>query len=211
MEGHVDSVDSVDSVDNISVNRIWMLPLLERLASLPQTDQVRVIAIDGRAASGKSTMAAQLADILGAGVVHMDDFFLPAELRTEERLCSPGGNVHIERFQQDVLPCLASSNAFSYDVFDCARMTLSSKRAVAASPYRVVEGAYCCHPALGDYMDIRVFSDITPETQAKRIRARNGEDAAKAFVSRWIPMEEAYFAAFGIREKADVVLGGNGA
>lgn len=195
-----------DNVDNMSANRIRALPLLELLSSLPKTDKVCVIAIDGRAASGKTTMAAHLSGILGAGVVHMDDFFLPAQLRTKKRLSSPGGNVHYERFAAEVLPRLSSSEAFSYEVFDCAKMALSGARAVAASRYRVVEGAYSCHPAFGNYMDIRVFSDIDPEEQINRIRARNGEEAAKIFASRWIPMEEKYFAAFGIKEKADFVL-----
>jgi uridine kinase len=189
----------------MSANRTRVLPLLELLSSLPKTDKVCVIAIDGRAASGKTTLAAHLAAILGAGIVHMDDFFLPAQLRTKERLSSPGGNVHYERFAAEILPCLSSSGAFSYGIFDCAKMALGGERAVAASRYRVVEGAYACHPAFGNYMDIRVFSNIDTEEQIKRIRARNGE-AAKVFASRWIPMEEKYFAAFGIKEKADFVL-----
>lgn len=35
-----------------------------------------VIAIDGMAASGKSTLAARLAEELDGCVIHMDDFFL---------------------------------------------------------------------------------------------------------------------------------------
>ena len=56
-----------------------------------QKDGPVVIALDGRAASGKSTAAAILSEALGAGVVAMDDFFLPPELRTPERLSQPGG------------------------------------------------------------------------------------------------------------------------
>lgn len=190
----------------MSANHIRALPLLELLSSLPKTDKVCVIAIDGRAASGKTTLTAHLSAILGAGIVHMDDFFLPAQLRTKERLSSPGGNVHYERFAAEILPCLSSSEAFSYGIFDCAKMALGGERAVAASRYRVVEGAYACHPAFGAYADVRAFSDIDPEAQAARIKKRNGEEAAKIFASRWIPMEEAYFAAFGIKEKADFVL-----
>lgn len=49
-----------------------------------------VIAMDGRAAAGKTTLAEELAVTLGGAVVHMDDFFLPGELRTPERLAAPG-------------------------------------------------------------------------------------------------------------------------
>ena len=71
-----------------------------------------VIAVDGRAAAGKTTFAEELAVTLGGAVVHMDDFFLPGELRTPERLAAPGGNVHAERFAEEVLPFLRRGAAF---------------------------------------------------------------------------------------------------
>lgn len=183
-----------------------LFPLLVRMAAFSETGEAKVVAVDGRAASGKTTLAARLAAVAGAGVAHMDDFFLPPELRTKERLALPGGNAHYERFLAEVLPRLRSKEAFSYGVFDCGKMALSGRREVAAAPWRVVEGAYCCHPRLGDYADIQVFSDIDKEEQLARVRAREGKEGALAYLSRWIPLEEAYFAAFGIRERADIVL-----
>ena len=50
-----------------------------------------VIAIDGRAGAGKTTFANELADLLCGEIVPMDHFFLPPELRTEERLAEAGG------------------------------------------------------------------------------------------------------------------------
>lgn len=185
---------------------VRLLPLMERLAALPEGTGARVAAIDGRAASGKTTAAGQLAAVLGAGVIHMDDFFLPPGLRTAERLARPGGNVHAERFLREVLPCLSGGEAFSYRRFDCERMAYGEAALIPAGSWRIVEGAYSCHPAFGAYMGIRVFSDIAPAEQMRRIRRRDGEEAAAVFAARWIPMEEAYIRAFGIREKADVVI-----
>lgn len=181
-----------------------LFPLLGRMNALE--GDAKAVALDGRCASGKSSMARDLAVIAGAGVVHMDDFFLPPELRTAERLAAPGGNAHFERFREEVLSRLNSHEAFSYRIFDCGTMDYAGLREVAASPYRVVEGAYCCHPALGEYMALRAFSDVDPAAQLARIGERDGANAARTFAQRWIPMEEAYFAAFRIRERADVVL-----
>lgn len=165
-----------------------------------------VVAIDGRCASGKTTLAEQLAVVTGAGVVHMDDFFLPPELRTAKRLQEPGGNVHYERFQQEVLPALERGEDFSYRCFDCSRMTYGQERQVSGTGIVVVEGAYSCHPKLGEYMTVRVFSDVEGQEQQKRIAARDGEEALAAFRERWIPMEENYFKVYRIRERAEVVL-----
>lgn len=180
-----------------------ILPLLQRLNTQPD---VRVIAIDGRAASGKSTKADLLSSILKAPVIHMDDFFLPPALRTEERLAQPGGNVHYERFAEEVLPSLRTGNAFAYRVFDCSRMDFGCSRDIPAAPVRIVEGSYSHHPALGDYADLKVFSSVDADEQMARILRRNGERMAEMFRTRWIPMEECYFNHFDIRSKADLVL-----
>ena len=163
-----------------------------------------VIAIDGRAGSGKSMLADGLAQALGAGVVRMDDFFLPAGLRTPERLAEPGGNLHRERFIQEVLPHLNSGAEFSYRTFDCGAMALGGVRTVAASPWRVVEGSYSHHPAFGDYADLTVFSHVEPEEQMARIRRRSGPELASRFQTLWIPMEEAYFAHCKIEPRAQL-------
>ena len=185
------------------VNRYFacILPILKRL----QKD-VRVIAIDGRAASGKTTRAALLSAVLDAPVIHMDDFFLPSALRTQERLAQPGGNVHYERFAAEVLPHLASGEAFAYRVFDCRCMDFHGLREIPATPLRIVEGSYAHHPALGSYADLRVFTSLPPEEQLHRIRLRNGDEMAEMFRTRWIPMEEAYFSHYAIPEGADLLL-----
>lgn len=178
---------------------IRLLPILEAIAKLPQ-NKIHTIAIDGRCASGKTTMASMLANVLNAGVIHMDDFFLPLELRTEERFATPGGNVHYERVRDEVLPKLKAADAFSYQRFDCSKMTLGDFVPVIGSNYYIMEGAYSCHSALGDYMSLKVFSDVEEVEQLERIRRRDGEEMLENFQKRWIPMEEAYFESLGKQE-----------
>lgn len=163
-----------------------------------------IVAIDGRCASGKSTMARILSEVTGAGVVHMDDFFLPMELRTKERLAEPGGNVHYERFMEEVLPFLKEKGEFSYRRFDCSKMQPGENHLVADSLYRVVEGAYSHHPLFGEYADLKVFSRIEPEEQLVRIAARDGEAVLAMFRECWIPMEEKYFSTYQTKEKSDL-------
>lgn len=187
-----------------------LLPVLETLAALPSHSGARVIAIDGRAAAGKSTAAGLLAAALGAGVAHMDDFFLPPALRTPERLAEPGGNVHYERFAAEVLPHLAGGGGFRYRRFDCTAMAFGALRDVPAGAWRIVEGAYSHHPRLGAYADLRAFFDVSPDEQRRRILARDGAAAWESFAARWIPMEERYLAAFAVREHAHVVVAAGG-
>ncbi len=187
------------------VQFLRLLPILKKVAEQDR-EETFVIAIDGRAASGKTTISQQLKTILQAEVVQMDDFFLPMELRTAERFAEPGGNVHYERFAAEVLPYLSEKEPFAYRIFDCGIMDLKGERMVQAAKYRIVEGSYSCHPVFGNYADLTIFSDIDPKTQLERIRGRNGDAMAEMFRSRWIPLEEAYFVAYEIRKNADLCL-----
>ena len=183
-----------------------ILPVLMRLPALTKAGRPVILALDGRAASGKTTAADLLCTVTGASVIRMDDFFLPPALRTAERFATPGGNVHYERFCEEILPRIALPDAFSYRVFDCSIMDLRGERTVEASSIRLVEGSYSHHPAFGSYADLRIFSDVSPEEQMRRIRLRNGEFLARRFEKEWIPMEEAYFDHYHIRDTADICL-----
>lgn len=201
---HSDAYRAAESPAYRIVDRRFLplLPILERIAET----RPRVLALEGRAAAGKSTAAEQLSAILGAPVVHMDDFFLPPALRSAERLSAAGGNVHYERFAAEVLPHLRSSEAFAYRVFDCGKMELDGTREIAAATCRIVEGAYSCHPKFGRYADLCIFFDVDPECQMQRITARNGAQMAEMFKNRWIPMEENYYKTYRVKENADLVV-----
>lgn len=158
-----------------------------------------LVAIDGRSAAGKTTLAEQLKEELGCTVIHMDDFFLRPEQRTAQRLEEPGGNVDYERFLEEVLLPLREGKAFSYAPFDCHTQGFKSSVQVEPERITVVEGSYSCHPAMRDYYDLRIFLSLDPEEQARRILLRN-PDRAGMFLERWIPLEEKYFTYCNTQE-----------
>ena len=178
--------------------------IFSAVEELLKTQSRVILAMDGMAAAGKTTAAEVLAARWNAPVVHMDDFFLPPSLRTPERLAEPGGNVHYERFKSEVLPSLKAGQPFSYRVFDCSVMDYGGIRTIPAAPVVVMEGSYAMHPAFEKYWDISVFFSVDPEEQETRIRRRNGDGAWNTFRNRWIPMENAYHAAFALPVRADI-------
>lgn len=154
-----------------------------------------LIAIDGRCASGKTTLAAQLNAACGCGVVHMDDFFLRPQQRTRQRYETPGENVDHERFLHEVLLPLSRGEDAHYRPFDCSTLTLQEPVRLACSGVIVIEGSYSCHKALFPYYDLTVFLSLPPQKQMGRIIDRDGMEYAKVFAEKWIPLEEQYFAA----------------
>ena len=181
-------------------------------AALPdKTDRPFLIALDGRCASGKTTLASALREATGCGVIHMDDFFLRPEQRTEERLRQPGGNVDSERFLQEVLLPLKRGEPFAYRPYDCR--TRGFKEPVGVEPERLmlIEGSYSCHPMLWDYYDLHIFLTVSPKEQLRRIENRGGLAALDSFISKWIPLEERYFEAFSVKERCELCFDTEGA
>lgn len=156
------------------------------------------LAIEGGSASGKTMLGQILAERYDCTVFHMDDFFLRPEQRTASRFAEPGGNVDRERFLEEVLLPLRRGEKIFYRRFDCATMQLQKPIEIVPGKLVVTEGAYSMHPELTPYYDLSVFLDISPELQRDRISRRNTSEKAKRFFTEWIPMEQAYFAAFDI-------------
>ena len=106
--------------------------VLQAVQALPQSRQPLIVALDGRCASGKTTLAALLQQRTGCSVVHMDHFFLRPEQRTRERLEQPGGNVDYERFLAEVLEPLRAGKDCSYRPYDCKQQKLAEAEKLAA-------------------------------------------------------------------------------
>ena len=185
---------------------VALLPILRDIAS--RQGKVN-IAIDGRAAAGKSTAGRLLSHVLGCPLFHADDYFLPPGLRTPERLAEPGGNIDYERLKSEITDNLGKK--IDYTPYDCSVQALGKTISMQPSRINILEGSYSQHPLFGNVWDIRVFCTVSSEIQYERIRSRNGEKMLERFKSEWIPMEEAYFDAFNVLNKCDYLLdnGGN--
>lgn len=169
------------------------------------SDYPYVVAIDGMSGSGKSTFASLLQKVFPeSNLFHMDDYFLQPLQRTEERLSEVGGNVDYERFYQEIVANLNNRNRFFYRKYDCCTQTLGDFIHVAPQPLIIIEGSYSHHPYFGNAYDLRVFLDISPEEQKRRILLRNGEFMLERFISEWIPKENAYFQKFEIKNAATI-------
>ena len=174
-----------------------------RINDMAEKDRI-LIAVDGSCASGKSTLAAKLAELLDCNLFHMDDFFLQPKQKTKERLAEPGGNVDYERFNREILLPLKQKTSFSYRPYDCRTGLLDEPVTVDPKRINIIEGSYSHHPYFGDVYDLKVFLSVSAEVRDHRIRQRLPM-LQKKFFAEWIPMEQRYFDTFSIREKADFV------
>ena len=168
-----------------------------------------VIAIDGMAASGKTTLAAALcAEFSESAVVHMDDFTIPFEDRVPGYFDAQLSNADIARFDREVLTPLEAGRDAVYRPYRCHPVPgfLAPVRVAADTRLIIVEGAYCLHPALAKRYDLRVLMTISSGTQQARILARNGQAQLERFLSEWIPMENRHIRRHHLHSLCDMLI-----
>lgn len=164
-----------------------------------------IVAIDGRSASGKSSLASWLQAIYPSStILHMDDYFLPQALKTQERLSIPGENIDHERFKRTLLDPIRQNKPAHYQSFCCKKQALNPAETLEKSSFYIVEGSYSMHPKLLPFYNATVFLSIPSSLQTSRIRNRNGKDMLPMFTKLWIPLEEEYFSAYNTNRLANL-------
>jgi len=194
------------------------LPIFQHISTFIRTlpFSPKIIAIDGDAGSGKTTLAAMLQQVyycnFDVNVIHADDFFLPPTLRTESRLQEPGGNVHYERILSEVITPLKANKTFAYRPFDCQIWDFGEEITVNPERLNIIEGSYSLHPTLDFAYNLKIFLKINPQEQLKRLKKRHSHenivDAERLdkFQNIWIPMEKRYHNHFNVESSCDLVF-----
>ena len=129
-------------------------PALLQIAVLAGRGAPAVVAIDGRCGSGKTSLAELIRQLIPCNVVHMDDFYLPPDLRAENWTEIPGGNMDFARFLREVLIPAEAGEPVCYRPFDCQSGTLGVPAALPPRSLTVVEGSYSQHPLLSARYDL---------------------------------------------------------
>ena len=146
------------------------------------------VAIDGPDAAGKTTLADALAALTGLPRVRADDFLAPPDVRHARGPLDPDG--------------------YYADAFDLPAL----RAAVLAHDAVIVDGVFLLRPELDDLWDTRVFVDVDPAEQERRVLARDtarfgsAEAIRERYARRYRPAYDAYRAAVRPEERADVVL-----
>lgn len=193
-------------IERYGARHLSLLSIIDRTVDLKGCCTVK---IDGRCASGKSTLGQYLFDIYsetasGAQLFHMDDYYVPWAQKTPSRLAEPGGNVDWERFLQEV-DSVPLTEPVRYRRFNCETQALEEETCVSPASVRIIEGSYSLNPNL-PAPDISVFLTVDPSEQRQRILRRNGPEALRRFDSDWIPLEEKYISACGVQKKCDLTF-----
>lgn len=170
--------------------------LLERA---PTLGAGRLLAVDGPAGSGKTTLAAAaraaLADRgVSASTVHLDDLFEGWEgLRPELA----------ERVEKQLLGPLSAGHGASWRRYDWAAGRFDGWVDQPVVDVLVLEGCGSGAQAYAPYLTLLVWVEAAPATRLARGIARDGESVRPRWLA-WMDLESAYFAEHRTRARADL-------
>lgn len=185
-------------------------PLTEALCRLARLQPGRdrlLVTVDGPCASGKTTLAERLAAVWDAAVLHTDDFVIPHARKTPERLAVPGGNCDSERLAAEILAPWSAGQTPVYRRYDCHADRLLPPETLPDVPVLILEGSYCNLPVLRAHADLRLFVNTPEAVRMARLARRESPASLAMFRARWIPLENAYFAAYGLPDADCLVIG----
>lgn len=187
------------------IPRMEAVSAIAKKQSEPGKDRI-LVAIDGPCASGKTTLAEKLADVFSASVVHTDDYVIPHAQKTPERLAIPGGNCDADRIIREVAAPWKQGRTVRYRRYDCKADRLLPEEELPEGRLLILEGSYSHLPEIRKYADISIFVRASFEERMARLQRRESAWSLQMFQERWIPLEDAYFSAYGLPDGDCILL-----
>jgi uridine kinase len=172
------------------------------LLALPCAHRVRLIAIDGRAGSGKTTLAFRLYEQTGWPVIQLDDFISVTDLEG-----------WWPRFEEEVLEPLFAGRDLDFVVRDWEADVygdaIGPRKTLPWEPNVIVEGVGANRLALADRVTAAIWVETPEELCLRRgIQRDHGLPEIEAVWRHWQAMEREFFAREGCRERAMWVVSG---
>lgn len=188
----------------VSADWIRFIDAILRINRQPSAGRL-LVTIDGPCATGKTTFASRLAEVFQAAVVHTDDFVVPHARKTPERLSIPGGNCDVDRLAGEVVIPWKNGEAVQYRKYDWTADALLAPQTIPPVRILILEGSYCNLPLIREHADIRIYLDVPWKTRKARLETRESPESLKRFYDRWIPLEDAYIAAYHLPDTGCVI------
>lgn len=164
----------------------------------------KAIAIDGPGGSGKSTLARQLAHDLGAEIISMDSFLLPA---TNYRLSAIAKNYDLERFNHEVIDPIMVGEPIKYQVGSAEPGKKQPAVTIPVDKPVIIDGIYSLEVRFREAYDFSIFVHANREVLLHRGMSNKGDSVS--WLDKWLVGEETYLDAQSPMSAASLILDGS--
>jgi len=183
------------------LNPTSIAEVVERISTLgPRLGECVLIAIDGRSCSGKTTLAAELEEALGATVVHLEYLYHGWD----------GLESGIKTAVSHVLEPISRGETATVPQWDWHTGGWGHSIEVAAPALLILEGVGAASASVREYASLSIWLDVPEADRRARAQARDWDTFADHW-DGWAAQEERLFTHEQLPGRADVVLVGENA
>lgn len=177
------------------------LSIIEDLLSFPpKSGQTHVIAIDGRAGSGKTTFADNLGLYLSRKrkieILHLDEIYSGWDTALGENLTLT---------LNSIISTLRECKSPTLDIYNWGSSAFDSKRTIPTCDVLIIEGVGSAQRIVRDVSTVSIWLEIDPRIGLERVLARDGREI-EAQMSAWQISEEKHFISESTKENVDFVF-----
>lgn len=178
-----------------------LVKVIEDLLNAPsKCGSTRIIAIDGRAGAGKTTLAKELFLALSAhhevSVIHLDEIYAGWDLALGQTLTDSLSQI-LESFSRNKIA--------TFPIYDWVFGEFDSTREILPGNLIIIEGVGSAQRIVRDVAAATIWIDIDPHVGLRRVLERDGISIENQ-MKLWQMREEEHFLADATRESVDFIL-----
>jgi uridine kinase len=173
--------------------------LLQEIKNV-KNNETTLIAIDGVAGSGKTTLALKLTkDLTETSVVHMDDFYDGWNNPLSQKLTA--------RVISQLLEPVNKQLPVSYQIFDWKLNRFTDFKSIPQSKYLILEGVGAAQREFRPYINKIIWIECEPNLGLSRVIARDGVQVEQEMIKFLIDQNNHFLTELS-KNVADYTLNG---
>jgi uridine kinase len=176
------------------------MQLIDALAEIAHSVEQPIIAIDGPAGAGKTTLASTislaLSPRISTTVIHMDELYPGWESALGEELSNT---------LTWLTSCHKAKKSLLYSSFNWEANEFANPKSHPSTHLLILEGVASAQIAIEETLATSIWLDLDPLIGYQRVIDRDGENISRE-MTQWLVMQEQHFAADRTKERCEFLL-----
>jgi len=176
------------------------MQLIEALAEITRAVDQPIIAIDGPAGAGKTTLASTLSLALSpqmsTTVIHMDELYPGWENALGDELT---------KTLTWLTSCHKAKKPLLYSSFNWIANEFNPPKSHVSTQLLILEGVASAQLPIEESLATSIWLDLDPEIGFRRVIERDGENISLE-MKKWLVTQEQHFAADRTKERCEFLL-----
>jgi uridine kinase len=176
------------------------MQLIDALAEIAHSVEQPIIAIDGPAGAGKTTLASTislaLSPRISTTVIHMDELYPGWESALGEELSNT---------LTWLTSCHKAKKPLLYSSFNWEANEFANPKSHPSTHLLILEGVASAQIAIEETLATSIWLDLDPLIGYQRVIDRDGENISRE-MTQWLVMQEQHFAVDRTKERCEFLL-----